>query len=400
MPRIAYLVENYHKVSATFIRDCAEGLAAHFSKMTVFCRSKNSDASQSGMSIRIVSSRTPNCFKLAVQSKICRTLFDRSDRRIFNVRMRQRELAFSASVRQFRPDLFFAEYGPMGIVAYRLSKEFNAPFIVHFHGYDASREFNDAAYAEQIKDVIASATLILVPSAHMKRLLQIQCGGLGRIEVVPYGPDYSRIEAAVTRSAERTCFPSIAALGRLTAKKNPLALLEAFALVRSRIPDARLTIVGDGEMRPAVVERVRDLDLKGSVELTGALPHEEALRVLATHWIFAQHSVTASDGDQEGLPVAIIEAMALGLPVVSTLHSGIPEAVIEGQTGHLVREHDFESMAKQMIILLNDFSLRKRMGEAGRKVAHERFTLKRRMERICGLIEEVVQGNPVQSKAD
>ena len=103
------------------------------------------------------------------------------------------------------------------------------------------------------------------------------------------------------------------------------------------------------------------------MELTGALPRQEALARVRQHWLFAQHSVTAPNGDQEGFPVAIIEACALSMSVVSTRHSGIPEQVIDGETGFLVAEHDYQTMGAKMLELLQDPVKCTAMGQRGQQ---------------------------------
>lgn len=390
MLKIAYLVENYHKVSATFIRDCAEGLAARVSRVTVYCVHKLVQRDETSLEIRPVIDSKYRSMLLRLRRRWIKTIHSKSSREAFDFRVEQKTSPFEHSLSNSPPDLIFAEYGPMGLIASRLAQRFKVPFVIHFHGHDASKQFGNPFYRDAIAQAISDAAITIVPSKHMKRLLRIQCGNVGPIEVIPYGPDLSRIESLLSRAGQRTEFPSVFALGRLTPKKNPLALLEAFAIVRTELPEARLTLVGDGELRDSVAQRIRQLKLDDSVVLTGALPQGDALERMAQHWVFAQHSVTASDGDQEGLPVAILEAMALRLPVVSTLHSGIPEAVDEGETGYLVREHDFEAMAERLIRLLKDPVLRERMREAARGRMNGRFCLDRRMERISELVNEVL----------
>lgn len=390
MLKIAYLVENYHKVSATFIRDCAEGLAARVSRVTVYCVHKLVQRDETSLEIRPVIDSKYRSMLLRLRRRWIKTIHSKSSREAFDFRVEQKTSPFEHSLSDSPPDLIFAEYGPMGLIASRLAQRFKVPFVIHFHGHDASKQFGNPFYGDAIAQAISEAAITIVPSEHMKRLLRIQCGNVGRVEVVPYGPDLTSIGSLLSRSGTKTEFPSVIALGRLTPKKNPLALLEAFALVRAKIPEARLTVVGDGELRAPVVQRIRHLSLDNSVELTGALPQGKALARMAQHWVFAQHSVTAIDGDQEGLPVAILEAMGLGLPVVSTFHSGIPEAVEDGKTGHLVREHDFESMAKHLIDLLKDKELRKKMGESGRVAVRGKFRLDRRIDRIGELINEIL----------
>ncbi len=108
---------------------------------------------------------------------------------------------------------------------------------------------------------------------------------------------------------------------------------------------------------------------------------------------FVQHSITAYDGDMEGTPVAVLEASAAGLPVISTFHAGIPDVIIDGETGLLCEEHDVDGMAKNMIKILDNFGLAKRMGAAGKKRIKENFS----MEKHLGILSEVVQ-KAVKSK--
>jgi glycosyltransferase involved in cell wall biosynthesis len=284
------------------------------------------------------------------------------------------------------PDLLYADYGWNGIYACEIAKRLDIPVIAHFHGFDASAAFRSNFYREKVRELLAQAARVIVPSEHLKRLLEIGCGRLGRIEVVPYGPDLTRLNRR--RCAQRTMHPSLLCLGRLTGKKNPLASLEAFALVKGIVPEAKLTMIGEGSERNLVENRIRTYGLSDSVKLVGAVKHDEALAIMAQHWVFLQHSVTSVDGDQEGLPVSILEACALGLPVITTIHSGIPEAITDGINGYLVREHDYVSMASRTCQLLQDSDLRSRMGRAGRKVVEQNFNLDVRVRRITALMEE------------
>jgi glycosyltransferase involved in cell wall biosynthesis len=159
--------------------------------------------------------------------------------------------------------------------------------------------------------------------------------------------------------------PSIAFLGRLTPKKHPVALIEAFRLVNDEIPSATLTLIGDGPERERVEQRIERHGLGDCVTMHGALPHEEALSIVRTHWVYAQHSVTTLDGDQEGFGISLAEAALLQLPVVSTLHDGIPEQVVDSETGFLVREHDYETMAERLVELLDAPDCVEKMGVAG-----------------------------------
>lgn len=394
---IAYIAESYHHISATFIRDCAQGLSERGHRVTVFCRRQLAKGSHPNMTVLQVAPGHLSRLLLFVRFQACKRLLGHPSYRLSSIRRDYMLSALRKRLSAYNPELIFAEYGTMGIVAHQLSLRSRVRYVIHLHGYDASKQFNEPGYGASLRAAMKGAALVLVPSQHMKRLLEIQCGLLTNVRIVPYGPDFNRIETVLKNANPPATVPSIGALGRLTAKKNPLALIHAFSIVREQIPEAKLVLIGDGALRQAVETRIRELNLGDAVQLTGALPQEQALPVLGSQWVFAQHSVTAIDGDQEGLPVSILESMALGLPVVSTYHSGIPEAVTDGETGFLVREHDYETMASRLIELLRDPSLRERMGSAAKIACSERFSLSLRMDRIDAMLMSIPSGANIGS---
>jgi len=121
------------------------------------------------------------------------------------------------------------------------------------------------------------------------------------------------------------------------------------------------------------------------------MPHESALELLSNHWVYAQHSVTAMNGDQEGFAISPAEAAAYELPVVSTLHNGIPEHVIDGVTGFLVREFDYESMAERIIQLLQNPDLSMKMGQNGRKNILKLNNPEKRIESVHSILQLAYQ---------
>lgn len=147
-------------------------------------------------------------------------------------------------------------------------------------------------------------------------------------------------------------------------------------------------MIGDGPEMGRVRQRISKLSLENSVKIYGELSRAEALAIVNEHWVFAQHSVTAATGDQEGFAISLAEAAALELPVVSTLHNGIPEQVIDGQTGFLVKEFDYEAMAEKIIKLLLNPSLAEQMGQAGRNNISQLCQMSKRVESIYDVLAE------------
>lgn len=282
-------------------------------------------------------------------------------------------------------DVAYIEYGTSAPVLCNLFRKVKLPYVIHVHAYDVTSAFADECYKETFVDACNVAHAIVVVSKHIKRLLILAGIDEERIVVVRLGIKEQAI-APMSWENRRKSPPSVIHLGRLVPKKHPVALLHAFALVQQEVPDARLTIIGDGPLMGEVIERIKQLRLEDCVTLTGALGREEAFPILNRHWVFAQHSVTSIKGDQEGFPVSPSEAAMHGLPVVSTLHSGIPEGVIDGETGFLVQEHDFETMAQRMIYLLRNPDIAEAMGQAGRNRISQLCNPEERADKIYDLL--------------
>ncbi len=158
-------------------------------------------------------------------------------------------------------------------------------------------------------------------------------------------------------------------VGRLRTRKAVAVLLEAFVLVRRQLPTARLVVVGDGEQRPALEAQKRALGGGGEIEFKGALPREQIVAHYAAADVYCLPSL------YEGFPVAILEAMAAALPVVATTVSGIPEAVVAGETGELVAPEDVAGLARALLAGARRPRARPAAGRSGRRRLAERFSI-------------------------
>jgi glycosyltransferase involved in cell wall biosynthesis len=251
--------------------------------------------------------------------------------------------------------------------------------VAHAHGYDVSSRLRDEHWRAAYRDY-RDVDAVVAPSQHSRaRLLDI---GLSPdlVRVVPCGVD---VPTATTRPARAGV--DVLAAGRLVAKKNPLATIEACDRAARAGADIALTVIGDGPLMPAVRQAAGRAAVP--VQLLGARPASEVLAAMASADVFCQHSVVdPRTGDEEGLPVAILEAMAHALPVVSTRHAGIPDAVIDGETGLLVDEGDVDAMAAGLVALARDPALRRRLGAAGRARVQARFTWARERDALRRLL--------------
>jgi glycosyltransferase involved in cell wall biosynthesis len=196
----------------------------------------------------------------------------------------------------------------------------------------------------------------------------------------PYGPRDSFFEI------EPDYRPTILAMGRFTdIKANYLTLL-AFKMVLEQAPEARLVMAGDGELLETCRTLAQVWGIADKVTFPGAVAHAQNRTLFSQACCFAQHSVCPSYGDAEGTPVVILEAQAGGLPVVSTRHAGITEAVIHGETGFLVEELDVDGMAAHLLTLVQNPELSRNMGEKARNHIRDHYS----MERHIGVLQQVV----------
>jgi glycosyltransferase involved in cell wall biosynthesis len=168
-------------------------------------------------------------------------------------------------------------------------------------------------------------------------------------------------------------------------KKGCKYLLEAMAKVQAARPSAELVIIGSGPLQSEL--ETRAAATLRSCRFLGALGPDQVREWYGRATLFCAPSVTADSGETEGLPITIMEAQAMGLPIVSTYHSGIPEAVKDDETGLLVNEHDSDALADRILALLQDRARAERLGNAARASALQHFDMKTQIS----LLEDVYQ---------
>lgn len=256
-----------------------------------------------------------------------------------------------------------AEYGPAGVEVMKACEKANLPLIVHFHGFDAYRNDVLEAYGERYKEVFQKASKIVVVSKDMfGQLVKLGCPK-EKIQQITYGVDTDLFcPPAILQTRE-----NFIACGRFVPKKAPLTTIHAFAKVLEVHPNAKLTFIGDGELLKDAMSLVKELNLQENVQFKGVLNPTDVAIELQKHAIFIQHSVQSDQNDKEGTPLSILEAAAAGLGIVATKHGGISDVIESGKNGFLVEEGDVEGMAKQMLELFNNETLRIQFGAQARE---------------------------------
>ena len=262
-----------------------------------------------------------------------------------------------------------AEFGTYGVKILPAAKAAGCKFFVHFHGWDASSVLNDPSFVRRYKKMFHRADGFFAPSQFIaNKLINIGCPD-DKIWITPCG-----IEIADFPYSEGTPGRCLA-VGRFIDKKAPHITVEAFAKAAKSAPSAHLDYVGDGPMMDQARSVAARYGIETQVTFHGEQPHSVVKELMQDCSIFLQHSVTAENGNVEGLPVAILEAMCAGLAVVSTRHSGIPEAVIDGETGLLADEHNVDQMAQAIQQLMSYPDQAKKLGKAGHHRAVQSFVI-------------------------
>ncbi len=251
-----------------------------------------------------------------------------------------------------------------------VSRLLGIPFSFTAHAWDIYRE--PALLAAKLD----AAALAVTCSEYNRQYLRQLCPpAANRIHVIRYGVNLERF---TYRQQYPAAQPSrILTVGRLVEKKGLHWLIEACARLRDQGIDFVCTIVGDGPQRADLEQLVQTHHLQDAVKLTGGLPHEKLRDFWRTANVFALPCMVAQDGNRDGIPVVLIEAMAAGIPVVSTSVSGIPELIEDGVTGMLVAPNEADQLSQAIARVLADPQLAVRLAEAGRRRVEQEYDLAR-----------------------
>jgi glycosyltransferase involved in cell wall biosynthesis len=206
---------------------------------------------------------------------------------------------------------------------------------------------------------------------------------------VPCGLDLAQLQPA---GDDARVPGAIVAVGRLAPLKGFVHLVDACALLRDRGVAFTCDIIGDGPLREDLARRIADRDLVAHVRLLGALEQHDVRRHLARAEVFVLPSVRARDGDQDGIPVALMEAMAMAVPVVTSRLSGIPELVADDKSGLLVEPGDVPGLARAIHRLLRDPFLRERLTVGGREAVTQRHDIARSAAAMHAIFREAIHG--------
>jgi colanic acid/amylovoran biosynthesis glycosyltransferase len=284
-------------------------------------------------------------------------------------------------LREMRIDHVHAHFAGMAArTAFWLNQFFQISFSFTAHANDI---FVPRQFEVTLDKLVDAARAIVTETDYVADFLRERFSHrANRVHRIYNGLDFAEFGRADFSSTP----PLIIAVGRLIPKKGFSDLIRACALLAERGKPFRCEIIGEGLLENELHGQIDELCLQNNVVLTGAKPQTQLRRRLAAANVFVLPSVIDPDGGMDNLPTVIMEAMATGLPVVSTNIGGIPEMVIENETGFLVQPGDVSAMADAIQLVINDPSLAQRLGQFGYQRARQLFSIEKNVRELCVLL--------------
>jgi glycosyltransferase involved in cell wall biosynthesis len=282
-------------------------------------------------------------------------------------------------------------FGQIAVHLLPLIRLWKEPSIVSFHGADVTVDMNKPAYREATRQMLNAVKLVLVRSESLRRaVIDLGCDE-GKIEIQRTGiplDEFPLRERDFVAAATEWQFVQA---GRLIEKKGLPVTLRAFAIFLREYPNAKLTIAGEGPLLGQLQDLSRELNIDGRVSFTGFISQQQLREIYYASHIFLHPSQTGHDGNQEGIPNSMLEAMASGLPVFGTQHGGIPEAIEGGVSGVLVPERDHQKLAATLLDAVQDPGFLSRTARNGAEIVRKNFDLRAQARHLEEIYLRMIQ---------
>jgi len=259
---------------------------------------------------------------------------------------------FKESAIDQKAQIIHAHFGYHGIKTIRLKQKMKIPLICSFYGNDVYKWTNSVKYRRGLKRLFQEADLMLVLGPYMKgALISLGCPQR-KILIQHLGvnvQDNNFIPKDLNMSEP---IPFLMACS-FVEKKGVDIVIKALDIIKKEV-DFKLNLIGDGPLKDKIIQLIHQYNLGKNIYMYGYQPYSKLMDLASRCQVFLQASKTASNGDKEGTPMSLVDVMAVGMPVISTRHSDIPEIVLDGETGYLVEENDPHSFAQAILTLIKD----------------------------------------------
>jgi glycosyltransferase involved in cell wall biosynthesis len=272
-------------------------------------------------------------------------------------------------------------FGHIAVHLLPLISTWEKPTIASFHGADVLVDMDRTAYRKATKQMLDAVTRVFVRSESLRKaVIELGCDE-GKIDIVRTGIPLEQFpyrERTVPANGEWRFVQAC----RLIEKKGLATTLHAFTNFLLHYPNAQLIVAGEGPVLDRLQTLARKLKIEHAVALPGFLSQDQLRDLYYASHIFLHPSETGCDGNQEGIPNSMLEAMATGLPVFATNHGGIPEAIENGVSGVLVPEGDHEALTNSLLDAVKDRPRLARLGKNGSEVVRQKFEQHAQVQRL------------------
>jgi colanic acid/amylovoran biosynthesis glycosyltransferase len=303
-------------------------------------------------------------------------------------------------IQKLNPILVHAHFGVCGALALPLMPLIKTPMVVTFYGLDATmtdsyaqrNSLSTRVYLKRREALKREADLFIGVSEFIKQKLIEQGFPEEKVIAHYYGVDTKQFQSE-SQSPRK---PIVLFVGRFSEKKGCEYLIQAMARVQEVLNDVELVLIGDGELKAEL--EILASKLLRRYQFLGFQTQSVVKNWMNQAMLLVVPSVTASTGDSEGLPTVVVEAQAMGLPVVASNHAGIPQAIIHGETGFLIPERDIEGLAEYILQVLKDPSLWQRFSFKGKEHVENNFNLDKQTRILESIYESVLHKKMVKTK--
>ncbi|MFJ1136689.1 glycosyltransferase [Bacillus cereus group sp. BfR-BA-01354] len=283
--------------------------------------------------------------------------------------------------------LLHAHHGQLGMLLLPFKVETNLPLITSIRGRDATLANQPIGYLESMKLLFDQGDCFFPVCRYLAdRLISWGCPP-EKIKVLYGGVDLNQY---TYRTPLKEVAQNILSVGRLVEKKGHHILMQAFKKIRDKFPDVTLTIIGKGELEEDIKSLAIQLNLGDSFRLLSHLPKDQVREQMTNADIFCAASLEATNGDIEGIPNTLKEAMAIGVPVISTNHAGIPELITNNKEGLLVQENSVNELADALEFMLTNRELLEKYTVAARRKIEQNFDLVQQLQKQAEFYDELV----------
>jgi colanic acid/amylovoran biosynthesis glycosyltransferase len=286
-------------------------------------------------------------------------------------------------------DLMHVYFGHTGVHLLPLILEWKHPTVVSFHGMDIQPRPKQVGYDEQMRELLQTIPLVLARSRSLFSALERWGCAPHKLRLNRTGiplEDFPFVQRPMPADGAWRFVQAC----RLVAKKGLRTALRAFAQFRAKYALAKFVIAGEGTLREELEDLATELGVRDAVEFRGFLSQADLAKLFAESHVFVHPSEMTSDKNQEGVPNAMLEAMATGLPVLATNHGGIPEAVTHERHGLLVAEGDVDALFAAMCQLTADAEMCYLWGQAASRQVRDEFEQRKAIENLEGFYDEAL----------